>query len=466
MLPPQQHLSSLPSPLGGAAIVVGTSDDSDEDDAGGDGIVLEAIEPVQLEPAAAATAVGFLNEEEMHDAAPAPPASEVMATPPRHAMELRQRRQSRTTLIREDGGDVVMEEWALLDPHEAAVPLRPFKKGKTFRVPRCLLHPDVPKAAVKAEENGATVVRLRAPFFEEFDELYEAEMKRRRAMLAARRKPIVVNIVGQKDKPILLNRVEPDTEAFFDQPYAILAEGAAGLQDDAPAPLDDVDDDDDADDHGDPLGAFGDVQPSVVTAADDGECSTAIADTIRMLADDSQRIAERHRQEENLVARIAEWHNRLQPILETQEARRGFDIQECATELLEQMEGDAEGGDDHTVGFGKLVNGREPWEICRYFLSSLLLINCGNVEVSATAPLQFKIKTTEKRFDACGAFETRQHHTAPMTAKSDADKEAEEKDDDDREEDDEATPAVAVEKPTKRKLKARDTQEGKRKKSV
>lgn len=312
------------------------------------------------------------------------------------------------TLLREDGGDVVVEEWALLEPHEVTVPIKPFKRGKTFRIPRSLT-----QDGRTATEPDVPAVRVRAPFFEEFDQLYEAEMKRRRAAFAARRKPAVVTVAGQADKQVLLERVEQDQEeVFFEQPFAVVEEGAVGLPaDDAPAPVDDTDDED----RGDPVGLFEDTQPSVTAEA----CSTAIAETAAILADDTQRIAERHRQEANLIARIADWHNRLEPILEAQESRRGFDIQECATELLEEMERpEVVSKDARSVTFATLVKGREPWEICRYFLSSLLLINCGNVEVTSRRPLEFSIQTTEKRFDACNTFEAQQQQLKEAAASS------------------------------------------------
>lgn len=126
-------------------------------------------------------------------------------------------------------------------------------------------------------------------------------------------------------------------------------------------------------------------------------------------------VADRYQEEMRLVARINDWHTRLEPILEVQEGRHGFDIQECAVELLDtirteqsapQQEQEAEG--PHDVGFAHMVQGREPWEVCRYFLSSLLLMNCGNIQVASREPLEFRVKSTVPCFDAANTFQMAQ----------------------------------------------------------
>ena len=113
-----------------------------------------------------------------------------------------------------------------------------------------------------------------------------------------------------------------------------------------------------------------------------------------------------------LVARINDWHERLEPILAVQEGRHGFDIQECATELLDNIRQTQEEHKQHhhqqqeDVGFASMVRGKEPWEVCRYFLSSLLLMNCGNIQVASKEPLEFQIKSTKKPcFDASNTFQ-------------------------------------------------------------
>jgi len=296
-----------------------------------------------------------------------------------HTMELRQRRLLRgATTVKRDV-DFVIEEWVLLDPHDAgAASLRPFRHGKTYRIPAGLSQlsqrKKKPAAAEKdgavTDEEGITAVRVRAPFFEEFDELYEAEMKRRRAALVARHRSIVnitvaappliaaatATVVPVASVADVYERLCAE-EALFEQPYALVAEDTAGS-------IDNSDNDD--------YGAAGVClsQPSGATIADEsvisaidndvsavgtGSTATPIIATSSMedmytmemskevwrleqIQTESRRIEERRRQELGLAARISEWHIRLEPIIEAQEARRGFDIQECAQELLEAVE--------------------------------------------------------------------------------------------------------------------------------
>ena len=127
-------------------------------------------------------------------------------------------------------------------------------------------------------------------------------------------------------------------------------------------------------------------------------------------------VADRYQEEMRLVARINDWHTRLEPILEVQEGRHGFDIQECAVELLDTIRTEqtqapprdaaADAPEPpHDVAFAHMVHGREPWEVCRYFLSSLLLMNCGNIQVAAREPLEFRVMSTVPCFDAANTFQ-------------------------------------------------------------
>ena len=398
-------------------------------------------------------------------------------------MTLRERRKSRTLELRTGSAqdDVVVEQWELLDPHEAAeVPMRPFRRGRTYRIPKELLQPPGTQPATstttssgnnkeEAASSSQGTVRIRAPFFSEFDDLYEAEMRRRRSALNTRRREeqrrarteegqaaaqrLAATVMGSAASAVL-----PATEdAFFEDPYAVMREDVGELDVDARARDDDSDDDDDNNNAGDAGvrggDAFDDVWAQPLNYLDDDEDDEAahggfdlscLSNTVcvskrlsicalfhlrivhcpfafspsPLQQPTGDVVADRYREEMRLVARINDWHTRLEPILEVQEGRHGFDIQECAVELLDTIRTEQEHADaradagaeqeTHDIGFASMVRGREPWEVCRYFLSSLLLMNCGNIQVASREPLEFCVKSTVPCFDAADAFQMAQ----------------------------------------------------------
>lgn len=402
---------------------------------------------------------------------PTADAAETGASEPQSAarttMTLRERRKSRTLEVRSANAldDVVVEEWELLDPHEAPeVPVRPFRRGRTYRVPKELQDAGTSasgdssknsNSSSNREAAAAATVRIRAPFFTEFDDLYEAEMKRRRAALSTMRREqhrraraessraaaqsLAATVMGSAASAVL-----PATEdAFFEDPYAVMREDVGELDVANPARDDDDDDDDGGDNGGaDNSGgdAFDDVWAQPLNYMDDDDDDAAhtgvdlssIPHTVCPTADTTlhsasslvlthgccccllwvqstgDAVADRYQEEMRLVARINDWHARLEPVLEVQEGRRGFDVQECAIELLDTIRAEqpapaAEAPRD--VAFAHMVHGREPWEVCRYFLSSLLLMNCGNIALVSREPLEFCVKSTVPRFDAASTFQ-------------------------------------------------------------
>ena len=180
-------------------------------------------------------------------------------------MTLRERRKSRTLTVQSDDAlnDIVVEEWELLDPHEMPeIPQRPFRRGKTYKVPKDLSDPYASSDGQRIQggpqkpqqEGNVQFVRIRAPFFEEFDDLYDAEMKRRRNALNTLRREQQRRdrALNNRDNMSALaaaiaSKVNADPSAneedFFANPYATVRENDGEL--DVPiVPNDDSDDDD------------------------------------------------------------------------------------------------------------------------------------------------------------------------------------------------------------------------------
>jgi len=82
-----------------------------------------------------------------------------------------------------------------------------------------------------------------------------------------------------------------------------------------------------------------------------------------------------------VAKRVAEWHESLQPILAKSEERSKFDVQVYGSKILDLFPKDEE---FPVRKFQDIVKGQPKEEICRYFLSSLMLANTYNVEIVRT----------------------------------------------------------------------------------
>lgn len=79
----------------------------------------------------------------------------------------------------------------------------------------------------------------------------------------------------------------------------------------------------------------------------------------------------------DLARKVSAWHEMIAPRLELVEQRSEFDIHAYGTQILNTF-----GGRPGAVrSFGELMVGRPREEVARYFLSSLMLANCMNLEI-------------------------------------------------------------------------------------
>lgn len=101
--------------------------------------------------------------------------------------------------------------------------------------------------------------------------------------------------------------------------------------------------------------------------------------------------------------RVAEWTQRLEPILQQQEEAPQFDIHAYCEQFLDEVDvvtamhqheriDDAEEGQggadddaDADIGFSEVVAGRSSGEVCRVFLACLQLVNQGSITLTPSA---------------------------------------------------------------------------------
>lgn len=81
----------------------------------------------------------------------------------------------------------------------------------------------------------------------------------------------------------------------------------------------------------------------------------------------------------DLAKKVSSWHDQIRPRLEAVEKRGNFDIHLYGSHILSTF---PEGNAKTTVPFEKVVENQDREEVCRYFLSSLMLANTYNIDLS------------------------------------------------------------------------------------
>ncbi|CAE8583313.1 unnamed protein product, partial [Polarella glacialis] len=81
-----------------------------------------------------------------------------------------------------------------------------------------------------------------------------------------------------------------------------------------------------------------------------------------------------------LYANVRRWQDQLEPVLKDCEARPEFDIHNYSTKFLKKMTS-VNTSETEAIPFSRLVHGQPRWEVCRRFLTCLLLTNEGNTDI-------------------------------------------------------------------------------------
>jgi len=84
--------------------------------------------------------------------------------------------------------------------------------------------------------------------------------------------------------------------------------------------------------------------------------------------------SEQYVQETELSKRVNQWSEKLKPLLTKQEKREKFNIKTYTERLLDSFS-------DKEVSFQDLIKVKEPYEVCRQFITLLHLSNSRNIEL-------------------------------------------------------------------------------------
>ena len=290
-----------------------------------------------------------------------------------------------------------VDPYTQLDPFDASYPTKPFKRGKTTRVyrekpatagvadMRGLYGSSGVYAAVEEEVRSGSV---RVVCHAEFAELFVGSVTRRRQEERKRRK---------RDREERERQVrEVDGRHVLPQHVGAVDDAA---EDDAAADLFDGGDGGAADewDEPDPLPSAEFLPPalSFLTAASSASASSddytaasqTYEDLCRQHLDAYLASAEQSVTSSSLQARVREWQDKLEPILEEEDSHPNFDIRHYGDRMLQSLEEahqDGQAAVGELVAFEYAVRGVQKWEVCRLFLATLQLANNGNVEIDAS----------------------------------------------------------------------------------
>ncbi|XP_027559475.1 condensin-2 complex subunit H2 isoform X2 [Neopelma chrysocephalum] len=271
----------------------------------------------------------------------------------------------------------VPDPWQSLDPFEESEE-KPFRKGRPFLVSRGL--DDVvggkrkrrgPRklqdfaswfSAAYYNVRDSRKTRRKGPTFADLEVLYWRHQKEQ---LAALRK------LKSQGEPLW----EPELEQLEQERGADCDQGAA---------------DDDFVEHEDVEQE--DAEPEELGEGSLDPPEPGYEELVRRNVELFMASSQKFAQETELSQHIRRWEERMEPLLQEQEARAPFDMRGYGLALTGRC---GELGQWHSLA--SLVAGQPPFEVCRYLLASLQLANDGVVELEQDEGLEAALDTARLR---------------------------------------------------------------------
>ncbi|XP_055953541.1 condensin-2 complex subunit H2-like isoform X2 [Argiope bruennichi] len=117
-----------------------------------------------------------------------------------------------------------------------------------------------------------------------------------------------------------------------------------------------------------------------LSAYDDKELEDSFANAARLQCDLFREDLQKYIQTSDISQRIHAWEGTMKPFLEGLNKREEFDINLYGSRILNAFE---DSNRKQTITFRNFCKGKEKWEIHRYFMALLPLVNIGNVSIEA-----------------------------------------------------------------------------------
>ncbi|GAB1608290.1 condensin-2 complex subunit H2-like isoform X1 [Argonauta hians] len=314
------------------------------------------------------------------------------------------------------------DPWLCQDPYEPkSTTEKPFKKGKTFRVPEVITKKKQQskkrkKEPVKEEKKADSLEpiedfisntlfsykhklqkNLRDSCLPEFEKICWKKLSERET----ERKTEIKEMDAILEEKILSGENVDEEDNYEAGPDFSAAGGC--------------DDDDDNDDN--IMGPVLNLQDDLFDIEDDAPATdeskrdepvSSYEHLVQKHIENFYIGAQKYAQVTELSKRIAEWEDKILPKLQEEELHGPFDIREYSTKMIKSLD----------VGkkfkFCELMQGRPKFEIGRLFLSTLMLANTGNVELSCPGVLETALDKAEVKLIRTNQhFEELEQYIAP-----------------------------------------------------
>ncbi|XP_041471941.1 condensin-2 complex subunit H2-like isoform X2 [Lytechinus variegatus] len=313
-----------------------------------------------------------------------------------------------------------VDPWEPLDPHDTkGAVLKPFKKGKSFKLPSAMS-----KNAGKGRKRKKQPVQektelcplvefinrayfshasklpsnpLKLPYHEEFEYLYYTEYKKQ--LDTSRREKRRLAQQGKFEELAKREQEEAEEDDDYHGNDVVNDDGGDNFGFDGPEDVfeEDVDQEDRL------------QQPldNDQLASSQDAMITSYEELVRKHVEAYLASASEYAQMTELSKRVQQWEDRITPVLAREEKFAYFDINEYGKFVLERLDNvqKASQKKEKVMTFAEVMEDRQIHEVSRYFLATLQLANNYNVEVSSKGPGQEGMDTM-----ALKLLNMKQHH--------------------------------------------------------
>ena len=276
-----------------------------------------------------------------------------------------------------------VDTWQPLDPHQELRTPKPIKVKPTRRLPPSLrknkkasVSPIMPISEYLNQEMNPTANQMKFMPYVPLScyDLAAQERERRRVLEREQRKTRV------EERGDLRRQIFDDEEEKeeFDE----VDNDGPGDEDDGNGFDDNFEDFHLPDPHlGGDLGAIAVENVDVDEPSDEaGNNSLSYEELVARRVEEFITKSQEYMRSSELSQKVAKWHEMIGPRLENLEKRKAFDIHAYGSQVIRECEASQKA----EVPFREVIKGQKKEEISRFFLSTLMLANTGNVDISTS----------------------------------------------------------------------------------
>ena len=274
--------------------------------------------------------------------------------------------------------------WEPLDPYQELRTPKPTKVKPTRKLPPSLRknnkpsEPIIPISEYLSQQMNPTANQMKFMPYVPLScyDLAAQERERRRAVEREQRKSRV------EQRADLRRQIfdEDEEEDGFDGGAGADNDQGGADEDDGHGFDDNLDDFHLPDPHlGGDLGAIA-VENLDEPSDESGNNSLSYEELVARRVEEFITKSQEYMRSSELSQKVAKWHEMIGPRLENLEKRKAFDIHAYGSQVIRGCEASKKA----EVPFREVIKGQKKEEISRFFLSTLMLANTGNVDISTS----------------------------------------------------------------------------------